>query len=239
MVTGFCPQCHSDVLPERLSNEPIVCQECGYTNNKNDYLQDRKLEKSFIKVAIGISILIVVSFIQMAIWDRYAIEIVYLQTIDAIGFTDEADLQKIATICEERRRHSCVEEALYGSAIRGNMESWAKLGKFQMKREKFSAAADSFKHYFALGGLDLEASYQYARSLGATGQVDQAVAYYDQVLKAKPETLQVTVTQNYVKLLLNNGRADQARTLIDGIRKSSPSAALFMEAEFQTLTKKQ
>ena len=65
------------------------------------------------------------------------------------------------------------------------------------------------------------------------GQVDDATKYFEQVLNARPDVLQVTVVQNYVKVLMDHQRYDQARKLIKDIRGKGPDSALFMDAEYK------
>src|SRR5262249_49366836 len=91
------------------------------------------------------------------------------------------------------------------------------------------------REFFSKGGVDLEGSYMFAKALGQVGMVDEASKYYDYVLGQKPDVLQVTVVQNYVKLLMEANRLDQAQKLIEGVRKQSEASAYFMEDEFKKI----
>ena len=104
-----------------------------------------------------------------------------------------------------------------------------------MKRAKYNEAAQSFYKFFQKGGNDLEASYSYAKALAQLGQVDEATKYFEQVLAARPDVLQVTVVQNYVKLLVEHKRYDQGLKLIKDIRSKGPEYTSFMDAEFKTI----
>lgn len=232
---GSCPRCQSELSPERLQFQPIVCDVCGYTHNTLDNQVTRQFEKRFIKVSMILASVLTMGFLQAATWDKYAVEIIPLKLKQLIGMTSGSDLNRIAQICMERLRHDCVETAFASRGYQGDNEAFADLGKYQVRRQKRQDAMASFQRYFQNNGQDLEAMYQFAKVLGDAGQVDQAIAYYDQVLKAKPDTLQITVTQNYVKMLTNHGRAAQALALIDGIRKTGSSASLFMETEYKSL----
>jgi hypothetical protein len=57
-------------------------------------------------------------------------------------------------------------------------------------------------------------------------------------LAAKPGILQVTVAQNYVKLLVGAGRLDQALNVIDRIRKKGENASQFMDSEYKVIREK-
>lgn len=232
---GSCPRCQSNIPDERLSGQPVICQACGFTSDSNDQKLDNSFENRFIKVAILTAFAIVVGFLQTASWDKFALEIIPLKIKQIGGFASNQNLIRISEICSIRLKHDCVESAYADLANQGQTEFLADLGKYQVRRGNKTGAVQTLRQYFNQGGLDLEASYQFAKVLGETGQVDLSVNYYDQVLKAKPEVLQVSVTQNYVKMLINNGRRDQAMNLIKSIRKTSPTASMFMEEEFKSL----
>ncbi len=232
---GSCPRCQSELSDERLSFQPIVCGHCGYTPNMVQKTDETKFEKRFLKVGIGIALALGVGFVQAASWDKHAVSIIPLKIKQFTAMASQADLSKIAEICIERLKHDCVESALASKAFNGDNESFADLGKYQARRMKKSNAVQSFTKYFQNGGQDLEATYQFAKVLGETGQADQSAATYKKVLEAKPETLQITVVQNYVKMLVAHGRSAEAIVVIDEIRKSSTSANMFMETEYKTL----
>ena len=103
-----------------------------------------------------------------------------------------------------------------------------------MKRAKYAEAARSYYPLFQNGTpQDIEVSYNYAKALAQIGQVDEAISYFDAILAARPDVLQVTVVQNYVKLLMAHQRYDQAKVLISKVRGSSgPAGEQFMDEEF-------
>jgi len=214
----------------------VVCPSCGYTESVREAHLETHLEKRFIKIAIIVATLLIAGFYQSVNWDTYALEVIPLKIKQWSGAASPVDLDRIAEICKERRKHDCVEIA-YGTKadIFRDLEALSLLGQYQVKREKFAEAVGTFKRYFDQGGLDIEASYQFAKSLGKVGQVEDSVRYFEQVLQAKPDTLQITVTQAYVKMLTDNGRAEQALKVIEDTRKTSPSANLFMQAEYKDL----
>lgn len=235
MQFGMCGRCQTEIPEDRLSQRPVVCPTCGFSHNPQEIKAEIQFERRFIKLAVGLAIAMVAGFVQTATWDKFALEIIPLKMKSAIGMANSTDLNRIVQICVERRRYDCAENAYADLAAQGNVEAIADLGKFQVRRGRTQYALQSFTEYFNRGGLDLEASYQYAKVLGAVGQTDKSVTYFETVLKGRPETLQVTVTQNYVRMLMNNGRRDQALKLIQGIRKTSPTANMFMQDEFKSL----
>lgn len=232
---GLCRRCQIEIPENRMHQNPVICPNCGYSQNTSEMLAEVRFERRFIKVAVTLALVMSVAFVQAATWDKYALEIIPLKIKQTLGMSSQGDLLRITQICRERLRHDCVETALAELSRQGHIEALAELGKFQFRRLKKDLAAQTFAQYFQRGGLDLEASYQYARVLGEIGQTDRSVSYFDHVLKSRPDTVQISVTQNYVRMLINNGRRDQAKRLIESMRKTSPSAALFMDEEFKRL----
>jgi tetratricopeptide (TPR) repeat protein len=229
---GACPRCKMDISPSRKQSTPVICDQCGFVSSKNERTLTAKQENHFIKTAIAISVFAIAALVQVGTWDQYAIEIIPLKIKSLIGAAQVSDQERLAQICFDLKKFSCVEDA-YAVIAKSDSTKLAQLGHFQMRMGKYNEAAQNFYTYFQAGGVELEASYDYAKTLAQLGQVDEAVKYFDQVLAAKPETLQVSVVQSYVKLLMDHQRFEQAQKLIADVRKSGENAALFMENEYQ------
>lgn len=231
---GACPQCKLDISPERKKIMPIICNHCGYTSGNNDKLEN-EIQKKTITAFIAVSIFVVAAHIQLSNWDKYSLSIIPLVVKETIGADGPSDFEAKAEMCMELKKWDCVETS-YLKAASHDPALLRRAGDFQMKRQKWNPAAQSYYKFFQAGQQNLEVSYSYAKALAKLGQVDDAVKYFDQVLAAKPETLQVTVVQNYVKLLMDAQRFDQAKVLISKIRKESgPAGESFMEDEFKKI----
>jgi hypothetical protein len=204
-----------------------------------DRRAEREVTRSFIKVAAGISLLLVAGFYQAVTWDQYFFEIIPLKAKLTIGGMTPDNYARLADICKIRKNLDCVETALAGLATSdaSHIEALATLGGVQANRHEFKQAANTFAIYFKNGGQSPDAAYDYARSLAEIGLIDQAAQYYQAVLKAKPDTMQITVTQDYVKMLVAHGRLADAKSLIQGIRAKGGNASMFMEDEMQKIAK--
>jgi tetratricopeptide (TPR) repeat protein len=173
--------------------------------------------------------------VQIANWDTAWIKIVPLAAKSTLGMMSPDDIEQKAQICMDLKKWDCVESE-YNHAARIDASKWMRAGHFEMQRAKYNEAAQSYYKFFQNGGQDLEASYNYAKALAQLGQVDEAVKYFDQVLAARPDVLQITVVQNYVKLLMEHQRYNQAKNLIDKVRsEGGPTAGEFMEPEFEKI----
>lgn len=229
-----CPRCQQDFSESRRNSVVVVCSSCGWTPSDSNKNIDKSLHKKFGIVATAIAIFVTGGFIQTVEWDTHAVEVIPLKIKQTIGAASSEDLARIGEICIERSKLACTEQAFKEMAQR-NPEDYARLGKFQFQRGLFKDSTWAYGKYFEKGGSDMEARYYFARSLGEVGMVDEAIAQYDYVLASKPETLQVTVIQHYVKMLMNTQRLEQAKSLIDNVREKSATNAYFMNDEFKKI----
>lgn len=230
---GACPQCKQDISPERRKLQPVICNHCGHTVSKNT--TQAEVDNKSIKIMLGFSVLVIAGYIQVMNWDTAWLKILPLAAKETIGMSSPSDLEAKSEICMELKKYDCVEEQYIKSAQK-EPAKWERAGNFEMKRAKYNEAAQSYYKFFQSGGQNLESQYNYAKALAKLGQVDEAVKYFDQVLAAKPDVLQVTVVTNYVKLLMEHQRYDQARLLIDKVRRDGgPTAGSFMESEYNKI----
>jgi tetratricopeptide (TPR) repeat protein len=231
---GACPRCKQDVSPDRRNQSPVICNNCGYIPSTLPVSVKAETEKRVIAIFAPICALVLFSYIQLMTWDSHSIEILPLAAKQTLGISSVADNDRYAEICMDLKKWDCVE-INYAKVAAADPTKLPRLGNFQMKRAKYNEAAQSYFAFFKSGGNDLEASYNYAKALAQLGQVDEATKYFEQVLAARPDVLQVTVVQNYVKLLLDHQRYEEARKLIADIRSRGPETGSFMEAEYQKI----
>lgn len=237
---GACPQCKLDIAPERKALSPVVCNHCGHTISKDGHNAQtehtNQMEKTSIKIMVGISIFVSACYIQIQHWDTAWLKIIPLGVKETIGMQSPSDIETKAQICMDLKKYNCAEES-YVKAGQHDFNLFQRAGDFQMKRGKWNEAAQSYYKFFQGGGNTLEAQYNYAKALAQLGQVDEATQYFDAVLAAKPDVLQITVVQNYVKLLVDHQRFDQARNLINKVRREGGEAAnSFMETEYKKIS---
>lgn len=230
MDFGTCPRCRLDISQERRAQHPIVCDHCGFSGVKAEIKVQDQIESRFIKVALGISLFIVAAFIQVATWDSHFLRVLPLQVKSLINTMTEEDYESMAKICMDRKKYDCVER-MYAKTARSSLEKLARYADFLVKREKLRLAADQYRTYINQGGVDLEITYNYAKALAQLGEFEEASIYFQQVIDAKPDTVQITVLQHYVKTLMSANQFEKARTVIEDVRKKSAQANAFMAEE--------
>lgn len=238
---GACPVCLSQIPEHRLSQGINACEACGWIESRNFHQVENNLQKRTIKAFGIVTALFVGAFIHAVNWDSYFFTIVPLKAKDVIGMASESDLNEIAEICRARKKHECVESTLTTLSVKygHNLNYLAELGKAYYLNKKFPESVAAYSQFFTKGGNDVNAGFQFAQSLSETGQVDDSIRYFRYVLDSKPDTLQISVTHAFVKMLMKHERYELAEEIIQSIRKQGENTALFMEdrlKEIQTKT---
>ncbi len=205
---------------------------------------DQELENSMFIVTAALGAIVIAALIQIYFWDKYSLDIIPITVKEVVGATSPSDWEEKAAICTELKKWDCVE-AQYRKAAQFDKSQYVRLGNFQFARGKYDRAARSFAIYFEssgnltgiLKGEDTEIALTYAKALTELNQSEEAAKFYEKVLESKPDAVQVPVIHAYVKMLFKNGKYGRARVLIEDVRKSSSTAAQFMEAEYQQIRK--
>ena len=229
-----CPRCHTNISEERRRQPLAICDGCGFVASGQEAKTGAALERRFLISALGISALLIAGFIQLVSWGSHSIEVIPLQIGQLLHSNSTNQLERLVQISFEMNKYDVTESA-YGDLAAKEHTAYLRLGKFQMSRGKYAEAANSFRLYFSFNNEDLEAHYLYARALGETKQIDEAVKHFDYVLRARPSMRQITVVQNYVKALTQNGRFAQARKVIESERNRDRTALMFMDTEYKVI----
>lgn len=237
MIQHSCPRCRQQISGERLRIHPVVCNSCGLVASDSQREVENTLESSSLKAIIVTSAVILLSFMQLANWGNYAIEVIPLKVGDWVGNNSVKSKERLAEIALDLNKHDLVER-MYREIAKINPTQLTRLGKFQMSRAKYKEAAETFGAVVAINKKNLEARYDYARCLGESGKIDEAMAHYDFVLKSKPGVLQVTVLENYIKHLVAANRLEQAKRVIESVQRSNSSVSQFMDARLKTIVEK-
>jgi tetratricopeptide (TPR) repeat protein len=233
----LCSRCRMVIPPERSFDSTVVCPHCGHVASPNESKANRYLNSRFRQTAIGLSLLMVVLFVHAVTWDTYFFQVIPLKAKQLVNLASADELGELAVICQKRLNPSCTEKALREASEKQPQDTALlfQLGKTQSQMGLFQQAADTFDRYFQMEGREIEAAYFYAKTLEALNRLEDAATYYEFILEKRPEILQVTVTQNYVRLLKKMEQYQRAITLIQSIRRKGSSAAYFLEAELRQL----
>lgn len=236
--TETCPRCLTELSPVRAQSTPKVCNGCGHVLSKAEATSAKDFERHSLYWVVGSSIAIVLTFMHVVSWGGYSLEVIPLQVFQFIGLDSDENQERMAHICLDTKKLDCVE-SIYSRKAHSDPNGLIRLGRFQFNRMKYTEAATTFQTYFLNGGEnDPDARFVYARALSEAGNVDEAAKQYDLLLATKPDVLQVTVAQNYVKLLVQHNRLEQALKVLQSIRRRGDSVTMFMDSEFKDISQK-
>lgn len=229
---GQCPRCGQEITGDRIMGSTVVC-ECGWTKSTRSDVADRRNMDKTCAYIVLIGGLLIASFLQAVNWDQHFFAIMPLKAKQVLGAASIQDLEQIARICTDRKKHECVERAYTQIARKSptNLANLNRLGQLQFKRERYTNAVETLTLYFSQRGSELDAAYTYAQALSKLKKYDQADRYYKVALAQRDSVVQVTVVRNYVQMLVEANRLRQARDVILHYRKLSSSANLFMDKE--------
>lgn len=237
MTSIYCSRCKQLVHETRMLQTPTICDNCGFVASPSEGIIHESLEKSFLKSAILVSILIVGIFIFAGSWGGYSLEIIPLKAGEIAHFNSAADMERLALIGLDLKKYDMVEKQ-YALLAGKDPINFVRLAKFQYSRKEFAAAAETYRLYFANGKIDLDARYEYARALGEIGDYDNSSKNFEYVLGSRPGVRQVTVVQRYVAMLVKAQRFAEAQKVIEHVRHQDPSASRFMDTEYKVIAER-
>lgn len=232
---GHCPRCQSQIEKKRLQAGIEICQACGWSSSEGDHRVQKGLEKRFIVFALLLSALVVAAFVQSVTWDQFAVKIIPLKAKQYSGQASSEELREIIRICKIRQHQGCVEQAhkQWAQLEPANLEALAALGNTYRRNKKNEKAVQAFVKYFAQGGTDIQVAYEFAQVLGATGRVEDAKKYYFFVLNSKPDSIQITVLQKFVDLLVEQNSYAEAKALIEQFREKG--SGFYLDPRYQQI----
>jgi tetratricopeptide (TPR) repeat protein len=236
---GHCPACGDNIPQDRYVGESVICR-CGWSNSTKAKKEVAKqTDRTILAIAV-FAAFIVASFIQVVNWDKYFFSIIPLKSKQMLSLASTTDFVRIAEICMERKKFDCAEQAYFGAyeANPKDLTHLEKLGDLQVRQELMLSATKTYDTYFASGGANIDAKYNYAKALAATNNTEKAEQYFREVLMAKPDTLQITVTRHYIEMLVKNNDLQKAKRVIEHFRKQGFNTSLFMKKEYEEIQQK-
>lgn len=226
-----CPRCHSEISEERVRGVPAVCDHCGHVLSNNEANTTKSVHKNYMYGMLGVSGFIVFVHLFFSQWGGYTMEVRWLQVFGGAGSEE-----RMAQICLETFQYDCTERHYLAMAARDSRQ-FLTLGKFQMSRQRYREAAESFRMYLSQNeDPNRDATFLYARSLSETGQIDEAARFYEEIIRGKTDVIPVTVMQKYVEMLVKNQRWVQAQKIIEEVRKRGENAQDFMQQQYTEIT---
>lgn len=233
----YCRNCRHEIEPQRLSHSVVVCQVCGQTYSHNMREESRQEFLATIKfMALGLFGLFIF-LAQIHKYDTAFITVIPLQLKHLVKMDNKQDNLKLVEICKSVKKYSCVEDVLKRATKKhpADTDLLEQYAATLYYNKKLDLAAERFEAYFNMNGKSPDAGYLYALTLQKLNNIKKAESMYKWTLSQKKDVLQLSVTENYVKMLMANGNFTKAKGLIRYIRRKATNAHGFMEKELNEM----
>ncbi len=216
----ICPDCGNLIPAERMDEEMVVCT-CGYTKSASQAQFEKKRNKSSSYVIIFLSLFLMASFIHTAKWGKESVKVTPLEVSRIFG-TISADQALTLGDMSLEKNFLAQAEQMYGIYLDKNpddLEANHKMGMLLFRQKKFEESVPYLEKYF-LGGGDVEISlFSYGKALTETQELGDAEEVFLKLIKAKPETYQITVVQALIDLYIAQDKLIEAKKFISNLIK--------------------
>jgi tetratricopeptide (TPR) repeat protein len=229
--TGFCPVCNSQIAPERYETGHAICT-CGWTDPTPRIDAQKQGEKKTIVVLIGVAIVMAIGFAHLASWGSYALRIPFVKMQQLTGTLSPQGYEELAAACVRLNKWNCARDAyLEMQAATKNPEGLALLADLQIRLNEPQAALITYANYFRVGGRDGESALKYAKLLENQGDTENAVKYYESSVELRPKVLPIQATTGIVRILIKQGRYQDALNRINAFHESAENAKGYLNTE--------
>lgn len=232
---GTCPQCSNEIPSNRVLNGFAIC-ECGWCDNSGLNKLNKKNEKATINAMVAGAVALVVVFAYLATWGSYSFEIPFVKLRQITGTLSKQGHIELAEACIGLGRYECAKSAfLEISTSLGDNSGIAMRAKLEERLGESAAALSSYAQYMRTNGKDSSAFVAYARLLENANQSEEAFKYYEGAIANAGETLPVQATTGLVRLLMKQGKYEEALTRIQTFHQSAGNAVGYLNTELTQL----
>ena len=235
----LCPRCEGQFSPQALRFDVLICSQCGWTPSDSELASNWDGDKKFFTTLVVGTLAFLVGFVHYMNWGQSSVEILPLKAKFWTGVIQESELLKLADLCEDRYKYTCSVSALEAlPQSRQQLNAKIRLANLKRRSRQYEPAIQDYRSILEIPSVRLQGSqladiyYGLAKSYEKLGNNESALHYYNRSIQAKPEVIQVTVTESYLRLLKRVGQSDRARAVIKEARKRGRSKEFFSNFEF-------
>lgn len=216
----ICPDCGDLIPAERMDEDMIVCT-CGYTRSSSQARFESSRNKTSSYVIIGLSLFFMAGFIHTAKWGSESVKVTPLEVSRVLGTISSDQALALGDLSIEKNFLVQAEE-MYGVFLKKNPEDVdgnKKMGMLLFRQKKFVDSAIYLERYFLNGGDDEITLFSYGKALTETQELGVAEDVFLKLIKAKPDTYQITVVQALVDLYIAQEKFVEATKFISSLIK--------------------
>jgi tetratricopeptide (TPR) repeat protein len=234
-LRGLCPRCGNQLAGTGLAMGPTICP-CGWYDKTPELRADLDREKKTIFGMAAASLLMVAIFAHLVSWGSHSMSIPLIKVKQITGSMSKQDYTELAEACIGLNKFSCAQEAfndLYRK--KGDPAGLAMLAHLNLRLGDEPKAMAAYKSYFAAGGKDGAAALEYAKILEANKLHAEAFTFFEASITSRPDLLPVQATTAIVRLLIKQGRYEEAYQRILAFHQSAENANGYLNTELAQL----
>lgn len=221
---GICPVCGSDISEQHHEESWVLCG-CGWMGSKNTEVYEKETQKKSIKWILSVSVLILTGFIHTTKWGNDSLVAIPLQAQAITGTASQATLLAYSDLCVKHRLVEDGEHYLSKWAERENTAAgWEKLAILRTQMKSYPEAVLAFDKYYEAEGNNPLTMFHYAQVLEELDRPDLAEQIYLHIVGLDTETYQRTVVEELVRLLVNQQKLKEAKSIL--VQLSKPNMEL-------------
>lgn len=232
---SFCPLCGGELTNEQHSTGVAICG-CGFADTTPTEVAIKKTEKTSIQIMLGFSVVVAVGFGYLQSWGQYATSMPFTKLAQMTTGLSNQGYRDLAKACIELNKWSCAEEAYIELTTQaGDIQGFAELGSLRNRLKQPEGALQAYEAYEKRGGKDAFSLVQYGKLLEAANRDEEAFKIYEKSIVASGEALPVQATSGIVRLLMKQGRYEEAYIQVVTFHESAQNASGYLNTELAQL----
>ncbi len=234
---SFCPRCGTEFAESNFASGAVICS-CGWFDDSVETRASHQIENKTIKAMAVFGVLFVAGFLHIGSWGNYALSIPFTKAAQMTGMLSAEGYRDLAKTCITLNKWDCAETALVELATeRGDVEGYAQAGSLYSKLNNQQKAIAFYAAYEKAGGKNAMSLLNYAKTLEAASQDNEATRVYEKSIAANPQALPVQATSGIVHILIKHGQYQEAYERILTFRASAENANGYLNVESGQLQK--
>lgn len=216
---GICPVCGSHISEDRHEDGWVLC-ECGWLGSKNEEKFEKDTQRKSITWILSVSVFILVGFIHSTKWGNDSLSVIPMQAKVLLNIANPETKLAFAELAVKHRHFEQGEYHLSQWAEKANTpEAWEKLALLRTQMKDYNKAVLAFDKYYETEGNNPLTMFHYAQVLEELERPDLAEKIYVHIVGLDKDTYQRTVVEELVRLLVNQQRLKEAKSVLAQLSK--------------------
>lgn len=234
---GNCPRCNSQLHTNVMSGNIkagglAVCSKCGWYESQAQAELRKKSENETITIMVTFAVSLLLVSAHMLSWGAHAFSVPLLKVGQWTGTLSTRGYDELAQDCIDLGKYECARTAMIENfQSHRTPEPLAKLARLQVRLQQTPQAMVTFASYFKNGGKDGDSALLYGQMLEQGGQDAEALKMLEASIVARGTQLPIAATGAIVRIMMKQGRYDDARERIEQFQASAGNAKGYLNTE--------